>query len=430
MKTDGAGSISWQVDAGSNDLDTVIGNEVTDANDASLNRTSTTPYKLSINTAHTNTWTVNQNFNGGAHFPENGIWNIYGRIGISTTSPDYMLDIAQTVAVNQNLSALHISEDGTDTGAYISSNFASQFVISGGAAYNNNTNPEMTAKNARPASMGSYKGNLYFNTDLEQTAGTSFVPSARMVVGGKGNVFIGDISTLPHSYQTFQRDDQFKLHVFNDSGESQIRFYKGDIETLGGGYLSSSFDHQFIISGGAYNTGSSWVAQSTSASIIGSYSGSLNFYTNSGLTAGNSFTANRRIFIESDGQVGIGNLSGAAHLLHLQGGAYCDGGAWVDGSSREYKKVITALNDDMALETLRSLQPVSFYYKQNDEDLKLGFIAEDVPDLVATGDRKGVAAMDITAILTKVVQKQQQLLKSIMQENRSLEERVSRLERQ
>ena len=37
----------------------------------------------------------------------------------------------------------------------------------------------------------------------------------------------------------------------------------------------------------------------------------------------------------------------------------------------------------------------------------MGFIAEDVPDLVATKDRKGLSPMDIVAVLTKVLQEQQ-----------------------
>ena len=47
-----------------------------------------------------------------------------------------------------------------------------------------------------------------------------------------------------------------------------------------------------------------------------------------------------------------------------------------------------------------------FYYKADREDEHLGFIAEDVPELVATKDRKGLSAMDIVALLTKVVQQQ------------------------
>jgi hypothetical protein len=43
----------------------------------------------------------------------------------------------------------------------------------------------------------------------------------------------------------------------------------------------------------------------------------------------------------------------------------------------------------------------------------LGFIAEDVPDLVATADRKGLSSMDIVAVLTKVVQEQQRTIEQM-----------------
>jgi hypothetical protein len=40
----------------------------------------------------------------------------------------------------------------------------------------------------------------------------------------------------------------------------------------------------------------------------------------------------------------------------------------------------------------------------------VGFIAEDVPELVARKDRKSLSPMDIVAVLTKVVQEQKQSL--------------------
>ena len=58
------------------------------------------------------------------------------------------------------------------------------------------------------------------------------------------------------------------------------------------------------------------------------------------------------------------------------------------------------------METLAALAPVTFKYKIDDE-AHVGFIAEDVPDLVATKDRKGLSSMDIVAVLAKVVQQQQ-----------------------
>ncbi len=39
--------------------------------------------------------------------------------------------------------------------------------------------------------------------------------------------------------------------------------------------------------------------------------------------------------------------------------------------------------------------------------------ADHVPDLVATNDRKGLVAMDIVAVLTKVVQTQQEQINDL-----------------
>jgi hypothetical protein len=47
------------------------------------------------------------------------------------------------------------------------------------------------------------------------------------------------------------------------------------------------------------------------------------------------------------------------------------------------------------------------------DDRHVGFIAEDVPDLVASKDRKGLSSMDIVALLTKVVQEQQKAIKAL-----------------
>ena len=53
------------------------------------------------------------------------------------------------------------------------------------------------------------------------------------------------------------------------------------------------------------------------------------------------------------------------------------------------------------------MNPVQYQYKSDDlGDQHVGFIAEDVPDLVATPGRKGVSALDLVAVLTKVLQEQ------------------------
>lgn len=128
-----------------------------------------------------------------------------------------------------------------------------------------------------------------------------------------------------------------------------------------------------------------------------------------------------RITIDRDGNVGIG-VSRPAHPVEVANGAYLSaGGVWTDSSSRQLKENIAELSAGVALDVLRQLQPVQYNYRNDTTDTHLGFIAEDVPELVATPDRRGLSPMDIVAVLTKVVQAQQrriELLESRLEERR------------
>jgi hypothetical protein len=48
-----------------------------------------------------------------------------------------------------------------------------------------------------------------------------------------------------------------------------------------------------------------------------------------------------------------------------------------------------------------------------DNEEYLGFIAEDVPELVAMNSRTGLSPMDIVAVLTKVAQEQQKTISEL-----------------
>lgn len=117
-----------------------------------------------------------------------------------------------------------------------------------------------------------------------------------------------------------------------------------------------------------------------------------------------------RMIISSKGNVAIGGDTGSgiaspAHLFQV-GLAYSDGTNWYQASSREYKENIRTLTTEEANHALDGLSPVKYNYKTDKEDNHVGFIAEDVPALVATKDRKGLSPMDIVAVLTRVVQEQ------------------------
>ena len=127
------------------------------------------------------------------------------------------------------------------------------------------------------------------------------------------------------------------------------------------------------------------------------------------------------VFAPSGGNVGIGTTS-PSHPLQMGSGAYCSaGGVWTNASSREYKKDIKDLSTDEAMDTLKGLNPVKFSYKTSTDERHLGFIAEDVPELVATKDKKGMSPMDVVAVLTKVVKEQQKTIAELSKKMDELE---------
>ena len=114
-----------------------------------------------------------------------------------------------------------------------------------------------------------------------------------------------------------------------------------------------------------------------------------------------------RITIDRDGHVGIG-VSRPEHPLEMASGAHVTaGGVWTNRSSRDSKENIAVLSPGDAVTAVMALQPVSFNYREERGEHYVGFIAEDVPRLLASSDGQSLSTMDIVAALTKVVQEQQ-----------------------
>jgi Chaperone of endosialidase len=91
-------------------------------------------------------------------------------------------------------------------------------------------------------------------------------------------------------------------------------------------------------------------------------------------------------------------------------------------SSRTLKKDISSLSGEDALHAVEQLRPVHYKFRHDGEKThRMGFIAEEVPELVASQDRKTVSPMDLIAVLTAALREQLAVTKSLV-------ERVSRLE--
>jgi hypothetical protein len=140
------------------------------------------------------------------------------------------------------------------------------------------------------------------------------------------------------------------------------------------------------------------------------FNGGLNAYMSS-YAGVDIFTGGaRRLRVNDNGNVLIGNVDplNAPHPLQLESGAHVTaGGVWTDASSLQFKQDVVKMGLKEAQDALLTLNPVLFRYKAAPQEQYAGFIAEEVPELVAMEGRKGLSPMDIVAVLTKVVQNQQ-----------------------
>jgi hypothetical protein len=210
---------------------------------------------------------------------------------------------------------------------------------------------------------------------------------------------------------------------YNGQPKSQLNFSLSSSDT--GGYVTSVADNNFFTSSGARYDGTlsapnQWVQRSPDGNsvIAGSGNAGYRIFTSSGKTVGNGFAPTVRLHVNYAGEFGINQAPVAGHEIHTSSGAYLAAGTWTNASSREFKDNIVRLSADEASQALAALDPVKFNYKDDALQQHVGFIAEDVPDLVAMKDRKGLSPMDIVAVLTKVVQEQRQQL---AEQNRQLQ---------
>lgn len=243
---------------------------------------------------------------------------------------------------------------------------------------------------------------------LEQNGSSGFTPQTWDIAGNETNFFVRDVtngSKLPFRIKPNAPKDSIFIDSNGDLGiGTDNPAVTMELQTTGEWatfYLQRTDGATAQIAGGDSDV---WIGSQTNHPVKFSVNDSA------------------KMIIDTDGDVGIGLLN-PTHKLEIVGGAYCDGGQWVAGSSRTLKENIRDLTANEAIETLEALNPVRYNYKLNKQEEYLGFIAEDVPDLVAMKDRKGMASMDVVAILTKVVQQQQKIIST-------LNARLSQLEKE
>lgn len=79
-------------------------------------------------------------------------------------------------------------------------------------------------------------------------------------------------------------------------------------------------------------------------------------------------------------------------------------GSVMSGSSRSTKDHIEVLSGSEAIDLVTDLEAIHFNYLTDSDQPRLGFVAEEVPEVFSAADRKGVDPMGIAAALSRLVQ--------------------------
>ena len=330
--------------------------------------------------------------------------NNLGNVGVGTTNPQRLLHIQgphpQVRVTNGTDSIVEIAADGQAQG----------IVFSKDQALTNTS-----------AFIGQHvPGNAVLIDDLVFATRSGSWSEAMRIVNTSRNVGIGTTSPVG-DLQVFGSVDS------RTASGRPIGIFRSDSNNTIFGVASRDYAQLEITNADQTANNLSFVSFSDNATGGFPSAAVGTKYVNHGNNFGDLFFWTRgssgsaeRLYITSNGDIGIGTTT-PTHPLHMGSGAHVTaGGVWTDASSRTLKTRIRHLPEPEALDVLQALTPVTFSYKANLAETHVGFIAEDVPNLVAMNDRKGLAAMDIMAVLTKVVQQQQKQIET-------LEERLNRL---
>jgi hypothetical protein len=238
---------------------------------------------------------------------------------------------------------------------------------------------------------------------LDQDGSSGFAPQVWDVAGNETSFFIRDASN----------GSQLPLRIRPGADSNSLVIdTDGDI---GIGVLSPGFPVHLKTD------------SSSNAAIVAERTGGATNFMNATATQGVFGTTtdhNVRLVRNSLFQM---DLIGNSDIEMADGGGY--NGTWNPASSRELKENIMDLTADEAMDALGGLNPVKYNYKADKEEPRVGFIAEDVPTLVAMNGRKTLGTVDIVAVLTKVLQQQQQTIAEQQKTLAELKEKVARLEK-
>lgn len=245
---------------------------------------------------------------------------------------------------------------------------------------------------------------------LDQDGSSGFTPQVWDVGSNEANFFVRDVtsgSRLPFRIRPGAPTSSIEIATNGDVGVGTAA-PKAPVDIVRNGATNAAF--RLENTGGAVPSTWFFSAQSANGGFVLSPTGfSAPFKIFTGAPQ-NSIVIGQQG--GTDPAVGIHKVAGLTHPLQVgtnstngNGAHVTAAGVWTNGSSRRNKTDIRPLGDEEALAALAGLTPVLYRGAASpDGEQYVGFIAEDVPDLVAQIDRESLSPMDIVAVLTRVLQ--------------------------
>ena len=239
------------------------------------------------------------------------------------------------------------------------------------------------------------------------------------VAGGDNNSASGDYSFVCAGTQCQATGNNAFSSGVNNFATGNNSFIGGGVELTAKSYGETVF--------GTYNTDYS------PNSVSGINSADRLFVIGNGDGSQNRSNA---LTVLKNGDTGIGTDT-PTHPLHMGSGAHCTAaGTWTNASDRRLKTDIAGL--EYGLGKIMSLRPVSYRMKNGGEN-QVGFIAQEVrevlPELVSgvegsieKGETLGMSYGNLTAVLVKAVQEQQEEIENGKRRTEGLENEVAELQ--
>ena len=162
--------------------------------------------------------------------------------------------------------------------------------------------------------------NVAISTSGDSLHGTGFTISSSDGVWIYNNVSHGATTNFSESSSTFNKNMNFGGFEIQGSITlgGTIRLFKSDATNNGGGFVQGNDEDNLSLSGGMEHDGTNWIARDAAPSAMVLDDGAIIFYTDSGLTPGNSFTPSKKLELDNIGNLILGGQASAVELRFLE----------------------------------------------------------------------------------------------------------------